>query len=64
MVERTRNGKVHSATRHVPKVEWLKEREYLVPLKLHQGATSSFMGLAADMVPARSSIGTYATIQD
>ena len=55
---------MHSATRHVPKVEWLKEREYLVPLKLHQGATSSFMGLAADMVPARSSIGTYATIQD
>ena len=35
-LERTGNGKVHSATRLVPKVEWLKEREYLIPLKPHQ----------------------------
>ena len=35
-LDRTGNGKVHSATRLVPKVEWLRERERLIPLKPHQ----------------------------
>lgn len=35
-LDRTGNGKVHSTTRQVPKVEWLREREYLIPLKPHQ----------------------------
>ena len=35
-LERTGNGKVHSTTRQVPKVEWLRERGYLIPLKPHQ----------------------------
>ena len=32
-LDRTGNGKVHSATRLVPLQEWLKEKEYLLPVR-------------------------------
>lgn len=32
-LERTANAKVHSATKLVPKQEWLKEKQYLLPIK-------------------------------
>jgi transposase len=32
-LERTGNGKKHSSTRLVPQHEWLKEKEYLLPIK-------------------------------
>ena len=35
-LDRTGNGKVHSTTRLIPKVEWMKERECLIPVKPHQ----------------------------